>query len=156
MPALQGESAMKQAIRLAAAVLCFSLAAISMAAAQVPYNEGPVSRVVLVRILPGHFNAFMEDLKKNIVPVWEAEKSSGLITDYQMWFNLTSSGPDDWDFGYSLTYKNMAALDGLPDKVYDLRMKQYGDKNSEQKVIDKRVENVRVVGSMLTRGITLR
>jgi hypothetical protein len=73
-----------------------------------------------------------------------------------MWFNLTKSGAEDWDFGYSLTYKNMAALDGLPDKVYDLRMKQYGDKNAEQKVIDKRVENVRVVGSMLTRGITLR
>jgi hypothetical protein len=147
---------MKKAILLAGAVLCFSLAAISTAAAQVPYNEGPVTRVVLVHILPGHFNAFMEDLKKNIVPIWDSEKSAGLIQDYQMWLNLTTSGPDDWDFGYSLTYKNMAALDGLPDKVYDLRMKQYGDKSAEQKVIDKRVENVRIVGSMLTRGITLR
>ena len=147
---------MKKAILVASAVLCFSLAANSMAAAQVAYNEGPVSRVVLVKILPGHFNAFMDDLKKNIVPIWEAEKSAGLIQNYDMWLNLTSSGPDDWDFGYSLTYKNMAALDGLPDKVFDLRMKQYGSKDSEQKVIDKRVENARVVGSMLTRGITLR
>ena len=69
---------------------------------------------------------------------------------------MTSSGPDDWDFGYTLTYKNLAALDGLPDKVYGLRMKQYGDKESEQKVIDKRVENARVVSSSLLRGITLR
>jgi len=147
---------MKKAILLAVAVVCLSCGAVSKATAQVPYNEGPVSRVVLVRILPGHFNAFMDDLKKNIVPIWEAEKSAGLIQSYDMWFNLTSSGPDDWDFGYSLTYKNMAALDGLPDKVYGLRMKQYGDKESEQKVIDKRVENVKVVGSVLTRGITLR
>jgi hypothetical protein len=73
-----------------------------------------------------------------------------------MFFNMTSSGPDDWDFGYTLTYKNLAALDGLPDKVYGLRMKQYGDKESEQKVIDKRVENARVVSSSLLRGITLR
>ena len=43
----------------------------------------------------------------------------------------------------------MAALDGLPDKIYELRMKQYGDKTAEQKVIEKRVENVRVVNSML-------
>ena len=50
----------------------------------------------------------------------------------------------------------MAALDGLPDKVYELRMKQYGDKTAEQKVIDKRVENARVVNSMLIRDITLR
>jgi hypothetical protein len=73
-----------------------------------------------------------------------------------MFLNTTSSGPDDWDFGYSLRYKNMAALDGLPDKVYDLRMKQYGDRTAEQKVIDKRVENARVVASIITRDITLR
>jgi hypothetical protein len=127
-----------------------------MAAAQVAYNEGPVERVVLVRILPGHFNAFMDDLKTNIVPIWESEKASGLIQGYQMFLNTTSSSPDDWDFGYSLTYKNMGALDGLADKVFDLRMKKYGDKAAEQKVIDKRVENVRVVSSMLLRDITLR
>ena len=68
--------------------------------------------------------AFTEDLKKNIIPIWEAEKSAGLIVSYELFLNSTSSGPDDWDIGYSLTYKNMAALDGLPDKVYELRMKQ--------------------------------
>jgi len=146
---------MKKAILLAGAVLCFTLA-ISTASAQVPYNEGSVSRVVLIHILPGHLDAFMADLKKNIVPIWEGEKAAGLIQSYDMWVNVTSSGPDDWNFGYSLTYKNMAALDGLPDKVYGLRMKQYGDKESEQKVIDKRVENAHVVSSFLTRDITLR
>jgi hypothetical protein len=50
----------------------------------------------------------------------------------------------------------MAALDGLGMKVLDLRMKQYGDKSKEQKVIDKRVENVQVVASYLTRSITLK
>ena len=48
---------------------------------------------------------------------------------------------DDWDIGFALTYKNMAALDGLGMKVLELRMKQYGDKSKEQQVIDKRVEN---------------
>ena len=43
-----------------------------------------------------------------------------------MFLNTTRSTPDDWDFGYELVYKNMAALDGLPDKVYEMRMKQYG------------------------------
>lgn len=147
---------MKQAIRIGIAVFCFSLVAFFTAAAQVQYNEGPVERVVLVKILPGHFNAFMTDLKTNIVPIWESEKSSGLIQGYQMFLNTTSSGPDDWDFGFSLTYKNMAALDGLPDKVLDIRMKKYGDQSAEQKVIDKRVENVRIVSSMLLRDITLR
>jgi len=48
------------------------------------------------------------------------------------------------------------ALDGLAQKVLDLRMKQYGDKGKEQQVIDKRVQNGRVVTSVLTREITLK
>jgi hypothetical protein len=35
-------------------------------------------------------------------------------------------------------------------------MKHYGDQAAEQKVIDKRVENVHVVDSYLLRDITLR
>jgi hypothetical protein len=147
---------MKQVTRLAVAVLCLSFVALSAANAQVPYKEGAVERVVLIRIMPGHFDAFMADIKKNVIPIWDSEKASGLIVDYQMFLNTTRSGADDWDFGYSLTYKNMAALDGLPDKVFDLRMKHYGDQSAEQKVIDKRVENAHVVSSYLLRDITLR
>jgi hypothetical protein len=147
---------MKQAVRLAVAVLCLSFVAVTVATAQVPYKEGAVERVVLIRILPGHFDAFMADIKKNVIPIWESEKAAGLIVDYQMFLNQTRSTADDWDFGYSLVYKNMAALDGLPDKVFDLRMKHYGDQSAEQKVIDKRVENARAVSSYLLRDITLK
>jgi hypothetical protein len=147
---------MKQAIRIAVAAFCFSLVASAVTQAQVKYNEGPVERVVLLKVVPGHFNALMDDFKTNIQPIWDSEKAAGLIQGYEIFLNTTSSGPDDWDIGYSLTYKNMAALDGLPDKLYDIRMKKYGDPSAEQKVIDKRVENAHVVSSMLLRDITLR
>jgi hypothetical protein len=106
--------------------------------------------------MPGHNAAVMADLKKNVVPLWESEKSAGLIVSYQIFLNTTRSGPEDWDLGYSLVYKNMAALDGLPDKVYDIRMKQYGNQTAEQKVIDKRAEDAHVVSSMIIRNITIR
>jgi hypothetical protein len=147
---------MKRVFCYALAVLGISLAVATVAQAQVAYNEGTVNRVVLISIAPGHFSAFIADMKKNIIPIWESEKSSGLIIDYHIFLNTTSNGPEDWDVGYELTYKNMAALDGLPDKVYDLRMKQYGDKTKEQKIIDQRVENAHIVSSMLVRDITLR
>jgi hypothetical protein len=35
-------------------------------------------------------------------------------------------------------------------------MKQYGSKEDEQKVIEKRVENAKLVSSYLLRDITLR
>ena len=147
---------MRRAICLAVAVLCLTFLALTTASAQVPYKEGAVERVVLIHILPGHNDAFMADIKKNVIPIWEAEKAAGLIVDYQMFLNQTRSSADEWDFGYSLTYKNMAALDGLPDRVFEFRMKHYGDQSAEQKVIDKRVDNARAVSSYLIRNITLR
>ncbi|HEY5174012.1 MAG TPA: hypothetical protein VII95_00425 [Terriglobales bacterium] len=147
---------MKQALRLAVAALCFSLLSLATATAQDQYTEGTVERVTLVHILPGHFNAFMDDVKNNIKPIWDAEKSAGLIEGYQVFFNQTKASIDDWDIGISLTYKNMAALDGLGMKVLDLRMKQYGDKSKEQQVIDKRVENGRQVASYLIRNVTMK
>ncbi len=147
---------MKHAVRLTAGVVCVSLMLLAGAVAQDQYNEGTVERVTLVHILPGHFNAFMDDVKKNIQPIWDAEKTNGLIQGYQIFLNQTKANPEDWDFGVALTYKNMAALDDLGSKVLELRMKQYGDKGKEQQVIDKRVENGRVVASYLIRNITLK
>ena len=147
---------MKQAIRFAVAVLCLSLMSVAIAVAQDQYTEGGVTRVTLVQILPGHFNAFMEDLKTNIKPIWDAQKKAGLIENYSIFLNTTKANPDDWDLGFALSYKNFAALDGLAQKVLDLRMKQYGDKGKEQQVVDKRVQNVRVITSVLTREITLK
>ena len=45
----------------------------------------------------------------------------------------------------------MVALDNLPDKVFGLRVNQYGNHAAERKAIDKRVENARVVNSFLIR-----
>ncbi len=147
---------MKQAVRLALGLLCLSLLLLATGVAQDQYTEGPVSRVTLVHILPGHFNAFMDDIKNNIKPLWESEKSAGIIQDYGIFLNQTKSGIEDWDIGFILTYKNMAALDGLGMKVLELRMKQFGDKGKEQQVINKRVENAIAVSSNLIRDITIK
>jgi len=147
---------MKQAVRLTLGLLVLSLVLLATGVAQDQYTEGPVSRVTLVHILPGRFNAFMDDVKNNIKPLWESEKKSGIIQDYGIFLNQTKNGIDDWDIGFILTYKNFAALDGLGMKVLELRMRQYGDKSKEQQVIDKRVENARGVSSMLIRDITLK
>lgn len=147
---------MKQAVRLTLALLSLSFLLLTTASAQDQYTEGTVNRVILLRILPGHFNAAMEDIKNNLQPVWEAEKAAGLIEGYQLFLNQTKSGIDDWDMGLVLTYKNMASLDGLGMKVLDLRMKKYGDKSTEQKVVDKRVENLQTVASYLTRNVTMK
>jgi hypothetical protein len=147
---------MKKAVRLTVGMVCLSLMLVSASLAQDQYTEGTVERVNLIRILPGHFNGFMADIKTNLQPIWDAEKADGLIIGYHVFLNQTKSSPEDWDIGVSLEYKNMASLDGLAQKVLDLRMKQYGDKSKEQKVIDKRVESAQTVASYLIRNITVK
>jgi hypothetical protein len=147
---------MKLALRLAVVVLCLSFVVVTGASAQVPVKEGNVERVVLIHINAGHGDAFWGDMKKNVVPLWEAQKAAGMIVEYQWFVNQTTSNGDDWNVGYSLVYKNMAALDGLADKAYDIRMKHFGDAAAEQKVVDKRVENAHVVSSFLIRDVTIR
>lgn len=147
---------MKQVVRLMAGLFSAVLLLTVVGAAQDQYTEGPVERVILVHILPGHFNAFMDDMKNNLQPIYEAEKGNGLIQGYQIFLNQTKANPEDWDVGIALTYKNMAALDGLSMKILDLRMKKYGDKSKEQQVINNRVANGRTVASYLIRDITLK
>ena len=136
--------------------ICFCLVFVGISLAQDQYTEGSVERVTLVRILPGHTDAFWADVKNNKEHIYKAEQSQGLIQGYQFFLNQTKGSPEDWDVGIALTYKNMAALDGLGMKVLDLRMKQYGDRSKEQQVVDKRVENARVVSSYLIRNVSLK
>ena len=147
---------MKQAVRLTFGLLFLSVVLLATGVAQDQYTEGTVERVVLVHILPGHFNAFMDDIKTNLKPVWESQKSAGLIEGYNVFFNQTKASIEEWDIGFSFTYKNMAALDGLGMKVLELRMKHYGDKSKEQQVINKRVEDAITVGSYLIRNVTMK
>jgi hypothetical protein len=78
---------MKRTVCLAVAALCVSFVTLSAAPAQVPYTEDSAQRVVLHRILPGHNDAAMADLKKNGVPVWESGKNGSLIVSYHLFLN---------------------------------------------------------------------
>jgi hypothetical protein len=54
--------------------------------------------------------AFYADFKANAIPLFEAEKSAGLIVSYRCFLNQTVNSTEDWDFGYAIVYQNMAAL----------------------------------------------
>jgi len=145
---------MRKFVLLVVGLSVFLLAAPVMT--QEYYTEGTISRVTLLKVKPGRFNAFMEDLRDNIKPVWEEEKNQGLIMDYKIYLNSTTDTPQDWDVALAIQYKNYAALDGLVAKVQDLTLKRYGSKGARQEALNKRVENVEVVASRLMREITLK
>jgi len=126
------------------------------AMAQEHYTERSVSRVLLLAVTPGKMNAFLGDLAENLKPVLDDEKQQGLISSYQVSLNTTKETPEDWDVAIAIQYKNMAALDGLTAKTDALSLKHYGSKEARQSATDRRVELAHLVGSRLTRQITLK
>jgi hypothetical protein len=142
---------MRKAIWWALAVF---LAGSTQMFAQQRYTEGGVERVVLVSVVPGKMNAVLDDLKQNLTPVYEEEKKQGIITEYKIYLNTTTTG--DWNVAIVLVYKNMAALDGLAAKAEPIAVKHYGSAEKAQAAADKRAQLGHIVSSNLVRQITLK
>ena len=125
-------------------------------AAQEQYTEGPVWRIFLVKAKPGKLPALLQDMRDNLRPLYEEERTQGIIMDYKLYLNSTTNGPDDWTIAIGLEYKNYAALDGLAAKTQELGLKHYGSKEARQTANDKRAELGQLVSSRLMREITLK
>lgn len=125
------------------------------AAADRPYTEGPVVNVSAIRTEPGMFDAYMTYLAGPYKQSMEAQKAAGLIVDYSV-HTVAPRGPDDPDLYLITVYKNMAALDGLQDKMDPIQEKIFG---SEQQQTAKTIERGKMrtlVGSQLLRRLILK
>jgi hypothetical protein len=127
---------------------------VSAQTVNVKVTPSAVSRVTLVKIHPGQRAAFDQDILSNQIPVWEEEKKAGLITDYQLFNNVTSDAPDDWSVGMVVTYPNFATLDTLGQKVDPITLKHYGTAAKRQAAGARRNEIGTVVSSRLIRSIS--
>ncbi len=109
---------MKSAFLALATALSILSSAANTAAAQTTraYREGPVVVVTYVRTKPGMFDRYMEYLNTGYKTNMEAQKASGLVTDYGI-YTSEARTPNDHDVMLTVTYKNWAALDNLRDRA---------------------------------------
>ncbi len=117
------------------------------------YDVGPVWRVTYYHIKPGQGEAFWKDVRENLKPTWEALKKEGMISDYKMWTNATSDGPNDWDVAVGLLIPNWATIDQLDAKAATLVAKRYGSREAMLEAGRKRNEVREVVMSKLAREV---
>jgi hypothetical protein len=142
-------------LAVALAIVCL-LGLAARAAAQEHYTEGPVWRVNYLNVKPGKFNDSLKDLRANFAKVGAAAKQQGLILDYKVFFNATSTGPDDWDIATATLYKGYGALDGLAAKMDPITLKHYGSADARTGAGAKRQELWTTVSSVLGREIVLK
>lgn len=124
--------------------------------AQEHYTEGPIWRVQLVRVKPGHMDEYLTSLQQSTKPLIEEEKRQGMIVDYKIFFKESKHDPQDWDLCLAVEYKNFAAMDGLSAKGEAVRDKILGGKQAAQQLSDKRAEIREVISSELMHEIFLK
>lgn len=135
----------------------FSLVALAGAtqAADRPYTEGPVSTVSSIRTAPGMFQTYMKYLSTTYKSLMEEQKKAGIILDYAI-YQTTPRDADDPDLYLVVTYKDMAALDGLADRTEAIQAKLIGTQDQRDAAAIDREKMRRPVGQQMMRQLILK
>jgi hypothetical protein len=137
-------------------VVVFSLGSVSSEAQNPNYNVGPVWRVIYIHINPGQGDAFWNDVRQNLKPIWDDQKQQGLIIDYKLYTNPVLNRADDWSVAIAIQYPNWAALDQLAAKGETISIKRYGSREAMIAANKKRSEMGTVISNQLAREVTLK
>jgi hypothetical protein len=128
----------------------------AQAIAQEHYTEGPVWRVNYLSIKPGKFNDSLKDIREHFSKVWAEARAQGVVLDYKVFVNQTSTGPTDWNIATAVLYKSYSALDGLAGKMDSITLKHYGSAEARTQAGAKRADLWTTVSSALAREIVMK
>ena len=148
---------MKLRFLAAIAVTGLSMSAISSALADdsKSYTEGTVMEVTSIRTKPGMFDAYMKWLDTTGKQIRDDEKKAGLILDFAVYAAQPRS-PHDPDIYLVITYKNMAALDGLSDRIEPLQRKIWATREAGAKAAADRESMREILGTEQIRRLDLK
>jgi len=124
-------------------------------AADRAYSEGPVSVVTSLRVEPGQFNNYMNYLSSTYKPMMEEAKKAGHILGYAVYTTRARSA-DDPDMYLVVTYKNMAAFDGLSDRMEAIQEKMVGNQEQRDAATIARGKMRTMVGSEVIQQMILK
>ena len=145
---------MKKHLALIAA-LSLGVASLGYAQSDAPYTEGPVWQITMVKTKAGMSDDYLKALAKIYKSTNEEAKKQGVIMDYKILLG-DNSGPGDFDILLMEEYPNMAALDGLRDKLDPINRKLVGSEDVQRQGAIKRMEIRDILGGKLMREITLK
>jgi len=101
------------------------------------------------------FDAYMKWLDTTGKQIREDQKKAGIILDYAV-YSANPRSPHDPDLYMTITYKNMAALDGLDDRIEPLMKKIYASRDASNKASADRESLREILGTELIRKLELK
>lgn len=120
------------------------------------YTEGPVSHVSFIKVKPGMFDNYLKYLATTYKPLMEEYKKQGIILDYKVYEASETHSPSEPDLVLTVTYKNMAALDGLAEKTDPLAAKVFGTRQKQAEAAISRESMRESVGDQFIRELILK
>jgi hypothetical protein len=129
-------------------VLAFGLCV----ADELPYKEGTVTQVSSIKTKEGHFLDYWTFLSTSWRQEMEEAKKQGIVVSYTV-FSATPRTPHDPDLYLIVEYPNLAALDGIDEKMGAIDKKVWGSlKQASQSDADR--EAIRtVLGTEIVRQL---
>jgi hypothetical protein len=127
---------------------------VSVAADQ-PYQDGPVTMVSSIRTLPGMHDTYLRFLATTYRTNMEAAKKEGIILDYRV-YETSPRSPDEPNVYLTVTYKNMAAFDGLDERMEPIMQRSFGDEAARSAAAIDREKMRRQVGQEMIREVVFK
>jgi len=120
-----------------------------------PYTEGAVWQITMVKTKPGMGDDYLKALARIFKSTNDEAKKQGIITDYKILIGDAAT-QQDYDMLLMIQYPNMAALDGLRDKIDLIGDKMIGNDDQQRQLAVKRLEIREIMGDKTMREITLK
>jgi hypothetical protein len=146
---------MKTAFKVLATALLMVISTQSIADEARPYTDGPVINVSYIKIKPGMFDAYMKWVATERKTLMDEYKKAGIILDWRV-YGAQAKGPNEPDLILTVTYKNMAAFDGLEDRQDVILKKVAGSLDKATAASIKREEMREVLGGELLRELIVK
>jgi hypothetical protein len=120
-----------------------------------PYKEGTVTQVSSIRTKEGHFLDYWTFLSTSWRQEMDEAKKQGIVVSYAI-FSANPKTPQEPDLYLVVEYPNLAALDGIDEKMGAIDKKIWGSlKQASQS--DAEREAIRtVLGSEIIRQLHFR
>jgi len=131
------------------------MANLSFGQSDAPYTEGPVWTITMVKTKAGMSDDYLKMIAKTFKGTSEEAKKQGIISDYKILIG-DASNPHDFDILLMQQFPNMAAMDGMREKLDPIDMKIAGSLEAQRQGAIKRMEVREIMGNKLMREITLK
>ena len=109
----------------------------------------------MIKTKTGLSDEYLKQITGTVKPVYDEEKKQKIILDYKI-LEGDAMGAQDFDILIMVQYPNMAALDGLRNKMDPIVEKVMGSEEQRRDTAVKRLDIREILGTKTMREITLK